>query len=419
MCHEARIVPRATFEDRAAPDRGHKSQVAPRLIVGWMLCLALFAALTARYVLRDPDSQLYETLSRSLETRPFAAWIAPVWPAGRAKGGVFVEHFACALWPGALLGKLGAPRGALLANFGWFLLATLLLFRLARALANAQIAWAAAFLWVASPLGIQALLRANHELPLAVAYLGALLCLSEDSLEDAPADPGNRPETLASRLLLPLCLVLAVAIKGGLGLLVFPATLAGWWVLSRRRARLWQIAGGAVLTALSCGLYEVAFRHATGQSFLVAYLWSQTQGVALEQREGLLRILTNPLYYAGNALWFALPSSLLCGLALLQRRTGPGPPQTSRPLRLALAVFAAGAGLLSLMARRAVRYSFPLIVLLALPGAVALCQNFPSVRRALERQQARLPWLLMAALLGVVAARVWFDGHAYRFVNLL
>ena len=108
-----------------------------------------------------------------------------------------------------------------------------------------------------------------------------------------------------------------------------------------------------------------------------------------------------------------------------QRRKGPALagavrcPNVPAPLRLALAVFAAGAGLLSLMARRAVRYSFPLIVLLALPGAVALCQNFPSVRRALERQQARLPWLLMAALLGVVAARVWFDGHAYRFVNLL
>ena len=362
----------------------------PLVMLGWLFTVALFAILVSNAVVRDPDSQLYEALARSLEEQPLARLIAPVWPAGRAKSGIFVEHLACSLWPAAMLGRLGFARGALLANFLWYLWVTWLLHRLSRALAGPEAAWAATFAWVVSPLSVQTLLRANHEPALLVAYLGALLCLTG-------------PARLRRALGLPLFLVLAVAIKGGLGLLIFPAALCGYWVLSRRRAQLLQIASGLALTVAFCALYELWFRRVVGGSFFAGYLWSQGQGTVSEQRESALRALTNPLYYASNALWFALPGSL----ATLLDRRAEGPLR--QPRRLALWVFGALLVPLSLMARRAVRYLFPAIALLALPGGEALCRRFPKLRDALEKHQALLPWLLMALLLCITAARVWLS----------
>jgi hypothetical protein len=358
----------------------------PLVALGWALTVALFARLVSGTVLHDPDSQLYETLARSLEQQPWTHFVAPIWPEGRAKSGIFVEHLACSLWPAALLGRFGIARGALVANFLWYLWATWLLHRLARALAGPQVAWAATFAWVVSPLSVQTLLRANHEAALTVAYLGALLCLTG-------------PSRLRQALGLPLFLVLAVAIKGGLGLLVFPVALVGFRVLSGRRAQLLQIAWGLALTVAFGALYELWFRRVAGSSFFAAYLWSQSKGTASEQRELALRTLTNPLYYLANALWFAFPGSLASALD----RSGPKPmPQ---PRRLGLWVFGALLMPLSLMARRALRYLFPAIALLALPGGDALCRRFPRLRDALKRHEARLPWLLMALLLCIAAAR--------------
>jgi hypothetical protein len=161
-----------------------------------------------------------------------------------------------------------------------------------------------------------------------------------------------------------------------------------------------KIAWGLALTVAFGALYELWFRRVAGGSFFAAYLWSQTKGTIIEQRELALRTLTNPLYYLANALWFALPGSLAVALD----RSSATP--ISQPRRLGLWVFGALLVPLSLMARRTVRYLFPAIALLALPGGDALCRRFPRLRDALERHQARLPWLLMALLLCIAAARV-------------
>lgn len=441
LCHEAPIVPSATLQDRTGPKGGHLPRQQQRgllgrswVVGGWVLTVALFALLVARAPLRDPDSQLYETLARSLEARPISQWVAPLWPEGRAKSGIFVEHLASSLWPAALLGRLGLARGALVANFLWYLAAALLLHRLAAALALADrgargsdsgpgsgggvpassaAAWAATFAWVLSPFSVQTLLRANHEPALLVAYLGALLCL---------AGPAHRRAALG----LPLSLLLAVAIKGGLGLLVFPAALAGLWALAPgralawRRARIWQLLAGLLFTALFCGLYQLWFRQIAHGSFFAGYLWSQGKGTLLAQHEAPLRMLTNPLYYAANALWFALPGTLFLALDLAPRLarggalrlgTEPAGLQGLAQRRLALGVFAALLVPLSLMARRAVRYLFPAIALWAVPGGEALCRRCPRLARKLDENEACLPFLLMSLVLGLSAVRVWQAGR--------
>jgi len=81
--------------------------------------------------------------------------------------------------PPAALDKLGFARSALLANFLYFLGSLYLLFRLAAALADRAVGWAAVGSYLFSPLGIQYLLRANHEKRLGSRLPGGFWCLHE------------------------------------------------------------------------------------------------------------------------------------------------------------------------------------------------------------------------------------------------
>ena len=48
----------------------------------WGTCFAALCVIVRGYVLRDPDSMLYEWIARTLESRPLREWIAPRFPVG-------------------------------------------------------------------------------------------------------------------------------------------------------------------------------------------------------------------------------------------------------------------------------------------------------------------------------------------------
>jgi 4-amino-4-deoxy-L-arabinose transferase-like glycosyltransferase len=319
---------------------------------------------------------LYEWIAKTLETRPLAEWIAPRFPPGwPTQQGLFQEHFAVFFWPAAALGKLGL-RGALAANFLWVLLSYALLFRLAKAVAGAETAWIAVVFYAVSPIGLQYLVRANHEPALACAVLGALWCI---------ADERPRPLALAGFVLL------AIAIKGGLGLAIFPAALAAIWAGRRRRADLHGLLLGALFCAVFVGLYEIAYRGVTGSGFLRGYLDHQLPGVIEGERLGLLHKLENPAYYLANIAWFALPGSAVLLIEAIRRRTLP---------RGALAPAAAYVAVVSLMSRRAVRYVFPAYPLVSLAGA----QLVAGATRDWIRRHTKQLELALALFLVVAAA---------------
>jgi len=325
----------------------------------WGTCFAALCFVTRGYVLRDPDSMLYEWIARTLEARPLSEWIAPrfppTWPTQQ---GLFQEHFAVFFWPAAALGKLGL-RGALAANFAWVLLSYALLHRLARELEDAETAWVAVIFFAVSPVGLEYLVRGNHEPALACAVLGALWCTASEK---------PKPLALAGFVLL------AIAIKGGLGLAIFPASLAAIWTGRKRRADLIGLLLGAIFAAAFVGLYELAYRHVAGRGFLAGYLDRQLPGVIEGERLGLLHKLANPVYYLGNIAWFALPGSAALLVESIRRR--------SLPWRT-LAPAAAYVAVLSLMSRRAVRYVFPAYPIVNLAGAQLL----------VERRQALRAWI--------------------------
>jgi 4-amino-4-deoxy-L-arabinose transferase-like glycosyltransferase len=383
----------------------HPASATSRLFLAlaWCACAAALYAFPARARcrLRDPDSVLHESLVSSLARRQPSEWIAPTWPPGYWRQGVFFEHPACFFWLPALLERAGIRRAALLANVLYVLASLQLLFRLTRRLAGRAAAWAAVGSYALSPLGVQQLLRANHEPALAAAFLGAFA-----SLEGRP-----RP---ARCLLFVACAVLACAAKGALGLLVLPAALAWGTARGRRPHDLRWLATAAAAIAGAAALYEYWFRAATGASFFGAYLASQLLGIAEAERAAGWWKLAIPLYYALNLFWFALPGAQLFAVGLW--RTTPRHLTPAQCLGLAAGGTCVAAA--SIFSRHAARYIFPAYALCQVPGAEEACRRWPRLRDSIERNAAVLPYALMAALLAVAAARVWLDPYLFRFISL-
>ena len=373
------------------------------LALAWCACVASLYGLPAAagYRLRDPDSVLHESLASSLAHRPPAEWVAPVWPPGHWGQGVYSEHPACFLWLPALLERAGVSRGALLANFLHVLALLYLLFRLTRRLAGDAAAWAAIASYTLSPLGVQQLLRANHEPALGAAFLGAFASL------ESPSGPLRGPLFVG-------CAVLACAVKGVLGLLVLPAALAWWAVRSRRPRDLWWLAMACGAIAGAAALYESWFRAVTGSPFLRAYLASQFEGIAEAERGLGLWHLAIPLYYAVNLFWFALPGVQLFLLGL--RRTAR--KQRTAAQWLALTAGGACVVIASLFTRHAARYVFPAYPLCHVPGGEEACERWPRLREWMDRRATALPYALMSVLLAITAARVWLDPRLFRFISL-
>jgi hypothetical protein len=351
----------------------------------------------AGYRLRDPDSILHEALASSLAHAPPRHWVAPSWPRGYWRDGPYFEHPACFLWLPALLEKAGFSRGALAANLLYVLALLYLLFRFARDVAGHAAGWLAVASYVASPLCIQQLLRANHEPALAAAVVGAFASLQ------------GRP--VARRLaIFAGCAVIACAVKGALGLLLLPAALVS--SVARRRPISHFLAASGVAIAIAAVMYEGWFRSVTGTSFLRAYLGSQLTGIREAEQSSGFWNLAVPLYYAVNLFWFALPGIQLFIAAVCCSG------ERTEAQRVALAAGGTWVGVMALFGRHAARYIFPAYVLCHVPGAEEACRRWPQLPAYLERRAPALPYVLMGLLATIVALRVWLDPRVYRFVSL-
>ncbi|MCI0569865.1 MAG: glycosyltransferase family 39 protein [Myxococcaceae bacterium] len=407
------------------------------LAVGWLTTLMVSYAILAGtgFTLRDPDSTLYEYIVRTLEPRPLAEWLAPHWQPGRWKQGLFQEHLAIFFWPAAALGRLGFTRGMLLANLAFHLGALWALFRLARHLAGEAAAWGAVFLYAVSPLGIQYVARGNHENAWALCTTAALLCFL------------RRREALRFSVGFVAWAVAAFAVKGVLGLLLFPAAFALWLAERPRWREVWLFVAALVAVGLTAALYELAYAAHTGESFFAGYVGAQLSYVERAEETGLWQKLLTPAYYAANLLYFALPGSLLLLVALVR----PSRPLTSHPSSLPdspptsplplgegqgegvvrqritastglrLVMLAGGAAVLgvSLMTRRAARYVFPVYPWLAIPAAQEALRRWPRLGRFLDARAQLLPWVLMGVVLLVVCGRALTNSVLTQHINPL
>jgi len=236
-----------------------------------------------------------------------------------------------------------------------------------------------------------------------VGFLGALYCLR---------DPLRRGRSVGGVSVAAF----AWLIRGGLALALFPVLGLWWWWSSRRRGDLlWFAAALAAIGLLSLG-YEWAYRRLTGESFFANYVLAQMTYVHRDEGIGLVRKLINPVYYAANILWFALPSSLLAIYAAYRTRRSKRPPTDAQ----ALAYLGCGShvALALPISRRAARYIFPAYALIHLPTAQFICDQAPALGDWLLRNEEYLPYALMLLLMLVLVARVAVDLHLYHFVQV-
>jgi hypothetical protein len=397
-------APTGADDFRVHPWRKVRKSLLPAAAWAVSVFLMYECLVAVDYPLRDADSVLYQSIAASLETRPWAEWLVPMWPAGSAKTGRFVEHLPFFFWPAASLGRLGLARGALLANLIYFLSCLYLLYRIARLLVRAECAWLTVALYALSPLGIQYLVRANQENAWAIGFLGALYCMR------------NPHRRRAMGVGFVLFASFACAIKGVLALSMFPVLGLLWWVTSRRRGELVWFAAALCAVAAIALCYEGAYRRLTGETFFARYVEAQLTYVYRDEHLGWLRKFINPVYYAGNIVWFAFPSSVLAMIAVYRtRRAG----KTSTEAQEVAFVGVGGYFALALpISRRAVRYIFPAYPLIHVPAAQLICDRAPHLAAWLRRNEAYLSYALMLMLMVVLAARVAAALRFYHFVQV-
>lgn len=376
------------------------------LIFSAVSLLLAAIAVVFPYEYRDSDSLAYQHIARRLASRPTAEWIRPEWWGHGGNTGLFRDHPpGIFLLPASLI-RLGVPgRSApLVANFLYMLLLLLALHGLVKTLAGNSAAWGSVFAFVLTPIFLQYLMRANHELPLALAVVAGLYGLARCE------------ESLRWSALYGAAMLLAVFTKGVSGLALSLSSAALWAVAFRTRRVLWVIAAGHLLALAAVLGFEALYRSAAGEGFLRFYFGFQG-GKAVEAGFHPVKKLYNIVWYLARILWFAAPWVLFLVYYALRSLRKRSDLLRGRFLRLALAASAAVVLFFSLFDRKADRYIFPAYVLLAAAGAAVLDARRPAWKRFFDKNPVRLAWILGTLLVVLTLLRVYFHTYHYRFIR--
>jgi Dolichyl-phosphate-mannose-protein mannosyltransferase len=356
-----------------------------REALAWGVALAIvFVSLPLlRFASRDADSVLYAQLASRLSEERFGRWIAPEWPPRWYMEGLYREHPAGAFWPPALLARWGYPasQAAYAVNAGYQVLSLVALAALASSVVPSFEGRALAWLLQLLPIAFTFRVRANQEqavlLFLVLAVLG-----TERARKNA-----------VWGALVAFALAGLFLVKGVIGLLG-PAVCAVW-LLTRRDApggsrRAWGVlAAGVAFVGFTIAAYELAYRGATGQSFLSDYLTRQLGLAAAPHSAAFLgQKAYNLVWYLGRLLWFPFPFSVALLVAALPGKAQPEPAARGG-FWFALAVAGLYLVLFSLSDRRADRYIFPAYYALGAAGAVVALRRWPWLRRLAERVDRR------------------------------
>lgn len=360
----------------------------------------------------DPDSALYAGIADRLAQEPVRRWIAPewwgFWPEAQMTG-LFREHPAGVFLMSAALTRVGVPaaQGAYVIGVGAGLASLLLMTSLIRRITTRDEARAALVLLQLMPVAFIFRIRANHEYPILVCLLLALLGL---------AWIGERRPWWMGTLALAAGLAGGLLIKGVFVVLILLA-IAVWMAInpqrsdvSRGRSVLAVIAGLAAMVAVAAA-YDAQYLSVTGETFWGPY-WRRQLGPLsiLTPLEGASTLALHVLFYISRVIWHPAPWSIALVVTLWRFRSRITPhflaSADSRQRGAAFAVVFAVLAILVLSpaSRLAERYAFAATFAVACAGVVAALCEWPVLGarlRALDRRIPALPavlWLLLIVL---------------------
>lgn len=356
----------------------------------------------------DPDSALYAALSARLAEGPFSHWIAPEWWGHWDSEGWFREHPAGVFIVPTLLGALGIPgvQPAYIVGMAAAAGALLLIAHLVKGVTSLEDARAVLVLLQLIPLASVFRIRANHEYPMLMCLLVALI----------GADAVRR--SWGWVWLTPIALVIGLMIKGVFVLVPIIAVVI--WIFLNPRAisgTVWRplssLALGVAAMGLSAAGYDAAYQHVTGESFWAPY-WARqlaplTIATPLDDGSSLLH---HARFYAARVLWHPAPWSWALVAAAWMHRDRLAPLLSEsrrrdvRGLMFALAAAALTIAMLVPSSRFAERYIFAANYLIATAGIVVALRTWPALARRIEYLDQRVPALPALVWMGLIALRL-------------
>ncbi len=379
----------------------------------WIAAFLLVAALVVRmgFASEDPDSALYAALSERLAELPPTEWIVPSWWGLWDGAGLFREHPAGVLVPPAALGALGVParQAAYVMGMAYGLASLLLLgWLVARMASPREGRWMLVLLQL-MPVAFVFRLRANHEYPMLLCLLLALVGID-----------GVR-RSWRWLPLLPLALTAALLIKGVFVVLVILG--AGVWALTNpvgERGRSNRVILAALASVAVMGgtvvLYDAIYHRVTGQTFWLPYWERQMAPLEIVTPFDGARVLVDHLlFYLSLIAWHPAPWSLALVAALRHGRRGLAarwqalPLAERRSLVFALGFAAAAILLLSPSSRFAERYAFSATYAVATAGAVVAVREWRWLRTGLTRLDATVPGLPVVVWSALMLLRLVTD----------
>ena len=366
---------------------------------GFLAAAALIYAV--HYTSHDGDSNLYASIASYTTSELVGEWIAPKWWAIWPDSGLhelFIEHPAGLFWIPAALGRIGLPAGpsAYVVGIASALASLLAIGALADRVSGPRIARGVLILLPLMPVAFIFRVRANHEYPMLLCLVGALVAL--ERVRRAWIWLGVTCVAFAS----------ALVIKGVFALLVIGA--CGLWLLLAPRApedrsgawRSWVAFGAGVICLAAVAVwYDAWYARVTGHSFWAAYWARQVGPMTFASSLGQAGTIARHLgFYALHILWYSAPWTVVLVWLGVRRWL---PARASSPVSLTgaerragwfVVLFtAASLASLSVPSRVAERYAFSASFLLGAMGIAASLAAWPKWRGWIERADAAIPAL--------------------------
>ena len=364
----------------------------------------------------DPDSALYAGIADRLAQEPVRRWIAPewwgFWPEAQMTG-LFREHPAGVFLMSAALTLIGVPaaQGAYVIGVGAGLASLLLMASLIRRLTTRDEARAALVLLQLMPVAFIFRIRANHEYPILVCLLLALLGL---------AWIGEKRPWWMGTLAIAAGLAGGLLIKGVFVVLTLLA-MAVWLAINPQRSDVprWRsvlavVAGLIVMVAVAVA-YDAHYLSVTGETFWGPY-WRRQLGPLsiLTPLEGASTLAMHVLFYISRVIWHPAPWSIALVVTLWRFRARLTPRFLAKAeMRQRGAAFAIVFALLAILvlspaSRLAERYAFAATFAVACAGVVAALREWPELHARLRALDTRIPALPATLWIVLILLRLSF-----------
>ena len=391
--------------------------LAPRDRLAYAAGLGVAAVLIylTHFWSHDGDSSLYAGIASHLTREPVSRWVAPQWWALWPNSDLtelFIEHPAGVFWLPAAMGRIGLPaaESSYVVGVACSLLVLIGLARLVARIADRPSARAVLILLPLMPVAFIFRVRANHEYPMLVCLVWALVAL--DGVERSWLWLGVLAAALVGALVVKGVFALFVVGGCGLWLLLDPVrarrTPGGW--------RPWlALAIGLVGMIVTFAAYDAWYTRATGHAFWAAY-WQRQVGPMtfaspIAQATVVLR---HVWFYVKHVTWHAAPWTIvlvwLAGRHTIDRAATRLASSEVRSLIFVCAFVLASFIALSVPSRVAERYTFSAAFLLGATGIVAAGRAWPRFAGWLARADAAMPALPAVVWTVLVVGRVALGG---------